>query len=220
MQTVSQHLSWEIERPSSRLLLGESPGALHSWESTPSHPIGPPTAESTHLPSLSPSRPAPLLPPLDVGPPCLPPAFLGCSKTTTWLFPANRDVNRTGVLVSIFPSLDPPPQSGPSRVPGLFENNHVALVGHFFDWLANRDATRLGMFVSLLLPPFRSPSPIATLPHSHSARERSRGPCQPHFRLVGQSRHQSNRYVDSLFSIPLPQSRPSLALPHLPSIRK
>ena len=128
--------------------IGGSPGALHSWESTPSHPIGPPTAESTHLPSLSPSRLAPLLPPLDVGPPCLPPTFPGCSKTTTWLFPANRDINQTGVLVSIFPSLDPPPQLQPSRVPGLFENNHVALVGHCFDWLANCDATQLGMFIS------------------------------------------------------------------------
>ena len=36
------------------------------------------------------------------------------------------------------------------RAPGLFENNHVALAGHGFDWLANRNANQTGALISIL----------------------------------------------------------------------
>ena len=53
------------------------------------------------------------------------------------------------------------------RAPGLFENDHVALAGHGFDWLAHRDANRTGMLISFfppLDPPPQSPPSHTPIP--------------------------------------------------------
>ena len=107
----------------------------------------------------------------------------------------------SGSSTSSFGRRSPVP---PSRVPGLFENNHVALSGQ-----SRRQSNRcVGFHFSLS----RSSSPIGTLPCSRVVRKQSRGSCWPLFRLAGQSRRHSIRYVcfppPPSLSIPLPNRDP------------